>query len=129
VVTVLIDNTAPVSALDINVGAGAVCADFHVGDTFTGEYTASDIHFGGFSFTIRPPVPANEVLPVPPSGAYPAISDPGHVNETYTLNTTGMSPCGYSLTINVFDRTNVNSGQGHNNSEASVGFCLRVPEP
>lgn len=133
VVTVLIDNTDPVAELSINVGAGAVCADFHVGDTFTGEYTASDIHFGGFSFTIRPPVPANGVLPDPPSGAFgltpPLIPDPGHTNATYELDTTGMSPCGYSLTINVFDRTNVNSGGGHNNSEASVGFCLRVPEP
>lgn len=129
VVTVLVDNTAPDAELSIDVGAGAVCADFHVGDTFTGRYTARDTHFGSFSFAIRPPVPANGVLPTPASGSYPAIADPGITNGTYSLNTTGMAACGYSLTIDVFDRTNVNSGRGYHHNEASVGFCLRESTP
>jgi len=55
-----------------------------------------------------------------------SISDPGVVNETFTLNTSGMDPCGYSLTLNVWDRTNVNSGQTSNYNDASVGFCLQL---
>lgn len=138
VVTVLVDNTDPVADLSIDVGAGAVCADFHVGDTFTGRYTARDTHFGRFSFVIRPQVPANGVLPTPPAGSHgllPAppnlssVPDPGITNGAYSLNTTNMAACGYSLTINVFDRTNVNSGQRNHGNEASVGFCLREPEP
>jgi hypothetical protein len=55
-----------------------------------------------------------------------AISDPGVVNESFSLNTTGMSPCGYSLTLNVWDRSNVNSGETGNHNPASIGFCLET---
>ena len=134
-VTVLIDNKAPDVALDIDLGGGVECADFYVGDTFTGHYTAKDLHFGSFSFVIRPSGSAGGVLPVPPAGSHsivapPALSlipDPGIINGTYSLNTTGMKPCGYSLTLGVRDRTNVNSGQTNNYNEVSVGFCLRLP--
>jgi hypothetical protein len=43
------------------------------------------------------------------------------------MNTAGMDPCGYALTLQVWDRTNVNSGQGNNYNEASVGFCIQIP--
>jgi hypothetical protein len=136
VVTILVDNTAPDADLDIDLGVGVDCADFDLGATFTGHYTARDLHFGAFSFVIRPQGPANGVLPTPPAGSrgiipLPGLSlipDPGITGGTYTLNTTGMDPCGYSLTITVSDRTNRNSGQSNNTNEASVGFCLREPE-
>ena len=136
VVTVLVDNTAPKAELKINLASAVECADFNVGQTFTGTYTATDTHFGSFSFVIRPPGPAHGVLPVPPAGSHgliapPGLSlipDPGISSGTYTLNTTGMDPCGYSLTIGVSDRTNVNSGNGSHYNEASVGFCLRLPQ-
>lgn len=136
VVTVLVDNTGPKAEIDMNLGAGVECADFSLGTTFTGSYTASDLHLGGFTFVIRPQGPANGVLPNPPAGSHgviPApglslIPDPGITNGTYTLNTTGMDPCGYSLTVHVSDRTNVNSGQGNHTNEDSVGFCIRAPE-
>lgn len=138
VVTVLIDNTPPDVALDINLGAGVECADFNLGATFTGSYKVVDSHFGSFSFVIRPPGPAHGVLPNPDSGSYPIIPDPGVTAGTYTLDTSGATPlpshppmdsCGYSLTLQAWDRTNVNSGQGNNYNEASVGFCLRAPKP
>jgi hypothetical protein len=136
VVTIHVDNTAPTAELDIDLGAGVECADFNLGVTFTGRYTASDTHFGSFSFLLRPAGPANGVLPVPPRGSSGVISppglslipDPGITSGTYTLNTAGMDACGYSLTLGVSDRTNRNSGQGNNSNEASVGFCLRQPE-
>jgi hypothetical protein len=40
-----------------------------------------------------------------------------------------MDPCGYSLTLQVWDRTNVDSGAHKNYDEASVGFCIRIPPP
>jgi len=82
---------------------------------------------------IRPPVPAHGVLPAPAAGLSTAygggtITDPGVAGGLYTLNTTGMDPCGYSLTLQVWDRTNVDSGAGNNYNEASVGFCIRTPQ-
>ena len=38
-----------------------------------------------------------------------------------------MKPCGDSLTLDVADPTNVNSGQGSNHAQASIGFRVRLP--
>jgi hypothetical protein len=69
------------------------------------------------------------VLPSPSSGLSVyyggAIADPGIVAGTYSLNTTGMKPCGYAMILRVFDRTNVNSGTSRNSAKDSVGFCLK----
>jgi hypothetical protein len=129
---VLVDNTPPVASLDIDFGGGVECADLTTGAPLSGHYTATDIHFKAFSFVIRPAGPAHGTLPVPPSGLSSAyaggtIADPGVSGGSYTLSTVGMDPCGYSLTLQVSDRTNVNSGAGNYTGEASVGFCVRLP--
>jgi hypothetical protein len=63
------------------------------------------------------------------------LADPGVVAGSYTLNTginpgppqTGpIDPCGYAMILNVWDRTNVNSGGGNNYNNASVGFCIQT---
>lgn len=129
VVTVEIDNVAPTLTLNFTTLAGD-CAHFGEGAVFSGNFTVSDPHFGGFSFEILPPGPANGVLPSPASGASShlggVIADPG-ISSTFTLNTAGMDPCGYALVLHASDRTNVNSGQTHNSSQDSVGFCLGNP--
>jgi hypothetical protein len=139
VVSVLVDNTPPDAALDIDLGVGVECADFAPGATFSGHYTASDTYFGSFSFEIQPSGPAHGVLPVPPSGTSAflggSIGDPGVVGGVYTLNTGAaggvgpMDPCGYALILHVSDRTNVNSGGGRNYAQKAVGFCLQAQHP
>ncbi len=141
VVTVLVNNDQPVALLDITMGGE--CGDFNPGDDFSGSYTATASDFGWFSFVIQPSgppsYPSHGVLPVPASGTSTeyggGIADPGVSAQLYTLNTgvnpgpppTGpMDPCGYSLTLQVWDRTNVNSGGGYNYNQASVGFCLNA---
>ena len=125
--TVLVNNEAPVAVLTPTFGE---CGKVAPGDTISGTFTATATDFGSFYFTILPPGPANGVLPAPASGVSVklggAISDPGLVNASFSLNTTGMDPCGYSLTLNVWDRTNVNSGQTSNYNPASIGFCLET---
>jgi hypothetical protein len=131
VVTVQVNNAQPVALLDITLGGE--CGDFNPGDTFTGNYTATASDFGWFSFVIQPSgppsYPSHGVLPVPASGTSTeyggGIPDPG-ASSSYTLDTTGMDPCGYSLTLQVWDRTNVNSGETYNYNQASVGFCLNA---
>jgi hypothetical protein len=127
VVTVLVNNASPVATLTPTFGE---CGKVAPGDTITGTFTATATDFGSFGFTILPPGPANGVLPAPASGVSNelggAIADPGVTSEAFTLNTTGMDPCGYSLTIGVWDRTNVNSGETSNYNQASAGFCLQT---
>ncbi len=130
VVTVMVNNTPPVAFVDINLGGGgAECGDFSPGDTIDGSYTATSQYFGSFEFVILPAGPANGVLPTPASGASiylgGAIADPGQ-SGSYSINTASMDVCGYSLTIWVSDRTNVNSGQTNFWSQWSAGFCLQA---
>jgi hypothetical protein len=138
-VTVLVNNTMPVAELVIDLGGGVECADFNVGDPpFSADYTATATDFGSFNFVIEPSGPANGVLPSPASGQSTyyggGIADPG-TSGTATINTgvnpgppvTGpMEACGYSLTLQVWDRTNVDNGQTSNYNQASVGFCLNT---
>jgi hypothetical protein len=45
--------------------------------------------------------------------------------DPWSLNTTGMTPCGYDVHLSVADRSIVNSSWGaHNFSSADTGFCL-----
>ncbi|MFD1612448.1 hypothetical protein ACFSCW_11615 [Sphingomonas tabacisoli] len=129
VVVVEVDNVAPTLTLDFTSLAGD-CAHFGEGSVFTGNFSATDPHFGGFSFQILPSGPANGVLPTPASGSSVhlggTIADPG-ISSAFTLDTNGMEPCGYALILHASDRTNVNSGQTHNSSEDAVGFCLGSP--
>jgi len=138
VVTVRIDNEDPDVSLTIDIGAGVECADFEVGSTFTGTYSATDEHFRSFWFEILPSGPANGVLPTPASGSSNhlpggTIPDPGVSGATWTLVTAPPAPapamkdCGYSLTLWADDRTNVNSGTARHQARDSVGFCLRLP--
>jgi hypothetical protein len=128
-VTVLVNNETPVATLSPTFGE---CGKVAPGDIISGVFTATASDFGSFGFSILPPGPAHGVLPVPPSGSSTslggAIADPGVVNESFSLNTTGMDPCGYSLTLYVWDRTNVNSGQTSNSNQDSAGFCLQLAE-
>ena len=127
VVTVLVNNMSPVAVLTPTFGE---CGKVSPGEAINGNFTATASDFGSFSFTILPPGPAMGVVPVPPSGTSielgGAIPDPG-VSEAFTIDTTGMQVCGYSLTLNVWDRTNVNSGETSNYNNASIGFCLQLP--
>lgn len=129
VVTVLVNNETPTATLTPTFGE---CGKVAPGDTISGVFTATATDFGSFGFTILPPGPANGALPVPASGASTAlggaIADPGVVNEAFTLDTSAMEPCGYSLTVGVWDRTNVNSGQTSNYNQASAGFCLQIAD-
>ena len=47
--------------------------------------------------------------------------------NAWSLNTTGMQPCGYVMVVTTVDRAIINSGAvGHWASKA-VGFCVRKP--
>jgi hypothetical protein len=43
---------------------------------------------------------------------------------TWTLDTTGMDPCGYVIRLYATDRTNVNSTGNAYDMAYDVGFCL-----
>jgi hypothetical protein len=119
-VKVRVDNTAPEVKLSITSGGGN-CADFMVGDTISGVFTATDTHFGSASFDL---LPANGGSFTPVSIAYPAST--GAVDQPWSLDTTGLPRCGYVVRLSASDRTIVNSGWVGWGAEKVVGLCLRT---
>ena len=125
-----LDNTAPVAAIQIDSG-GVIqdCNDFNQGDTVTGHFIAYDPngHFGAWSLdttpnSLSPPDPVPN--PVLASSTATTTVAPGHgwqMSPTLTLQ-----PCGYVVTVRVWDNTIVNSNPWtHNYDEDDTGFCLR----
>ena len=140
-VKVRLDNAQPITNLEITSGGGD-CADFSIGEVLSGTYSVSDEHFGhlslrvlpteisgnptGGAFTSPPPLPAGSTMPLVRrySGGVPTGGEAG----TWSLDTTGMAPCGYVLQLSAVDRTIVNSGSKGRWDDDVVGFCLRAKE-
>lgn len=132
--TILLDNTAPVGLpldtkqpfLNITSGGGS-CGDFHVGDKITGSYAVSDLHFYLLGLELLPPSGGTFTAPVPLPRYWtdPGASTLGDAG-TWTLDTTGLPPCGYVVVINAYDRTIVDSGYIGNYNTNSTGFCLKA---
>jgi len=132
--TILLDNTAPAGLptnpktpfINITSGGGS-CGDFHVGDKITGSYSVSDLHFWQLSLELLPPSGGAFTAPVPLPRFWtdPGASTLGDAG-TWTLDTTGLPPCGYVVVLNAYDRTIVDSGFIGNYNDGSTGFCLKA---
>jgi hypothetical protein len=111
--------------IDISIDSGGDCKDFTVGTTITGHFVARDIHFGAYTLSTLPA----SMLPNSPSPSYGLVQTAPSPGNTWTLDTTGMDPCGYVILLQAWDRTIVNSSPGgHNYNSDDVGFCLRAFE-
>lgn len=113
---VQLDNTAPEAS--VHIDSAGDCGKFGVGANLIGHFVARDANFGSYSLGTLPF--AGPVSPA--SGTTQTAVTPG---DPWSLNTTGMTPCGYDLHLAVADRSIVNSAWGaHNFASADTGFCL-----
>lgn len=113
---VQLDNTAPDAA--VHIDSAGDCGKFAVGAVLNGHFVARDANFGSFGLGTLP-----FASPVSPgSGTTQTAVTPGNA---WSLNTAGMTPCGYDIHLSVADRSIVNSSFGsHNFASADTGFCL-----
>ncbi len=110
------------------------CADLTVGQKLTGSYSVVDNFFGSLSIALVPitiggiAAPENAVVVTPVVGAasYNGTNTHGS-NGTFTLDTTGMKPCGYTIELVAVDRAIVDSHCFSHWNRIGVGFCLRKP--
>ena len=125
VVKIVIDNTPPKAEVSLDAGP---CTKFKVGDTFTGKFTATDLHIWKYALSVLPSVPNPPAIS--PSGeTYPTLPAPGRTNEPFTLTTTDTTtPCGYVIYLHVRDRTIVDNHRPGNWKSATVGLCLLEEE-
>jgi hypothetical protein len=109
---------------EIHIDSGGDCKDFTKGTLITGRFTARDTHFGSYSLTTLPSS-LSPTSPSPSSGTSQTATFAANGNY-WELNTTGMTPCGYVILLQVWDRSIVGSQPGsHNYNYSDVGFCLR----
>lgn len=116
-----LDNTRPEATISITTGTGN-CGKFNEGVVLGGNFVARDAYLGAYSIGVEPAVnPPGVGVPIPSSGLVNTAVAPGN---TWSLDTTGMKPCGYVIRVVVRDRAIVNSqAVGHWASD-SAGFCL-----
>ncbi|HEX6901829.1 MAG TPA: hypothetical protein VF789_19065 [Thermoanaerobaculia bacterium] len=108
------------------------CGDVTVGMTVTGKFSVTDHYFGSLGIAVVPisiggiPQPINDISPSAIS--YDGTNTGGTGGDvTWTLDTTGMTPCGYTIVLHSWDRALVGDAcHGHYN-QVAVGFCLRQP--
>jgi len=133
-----LDNTAPETSpqlvpptIDLHIDSGGDCKDFNVTTEIDGHFVAVDTYFGAWSLDTLPSTispPPNEPAPFNPVISTTTETEvfPGH---QWKLVTTGMTPCGYVVQLQVWDRSIVGSYPGsHNYNHAEVGFCLRATD-
>jgi hypothetical protein len=148
-VDIFVDNTAPTATLAVtgatlngNPVPAVACGKFKVGTIITGTYKVQDLptvpsgadHFGSLTLEVIPAAQAagaNLTLALPSSTtgttasrSFPAVPTTGE-SGTWTLDTTGMQPCGYVLRLRACDRTIYYGTEGILCSPyADHGFCL-----
>ena len=119
---VQLDNTPP--AVDVQItGIGGNCGKFAPGTPVLGTFVARDLYFGSWSLRTspQPPAPVAASAPVPTAGSGQTPPAPG---SPWSLVTTGMTPCGYTITVTAVDRAIVNSAWVGNWSSFAQGFCV-----
>jgi hypothetical protein len=113
-----LNNSVPQA--QINLDNNLDCSQFNVGATLTGHFVAWATYFGSYSIGTEP-----YAGPVSPSSGITPTTPLPSSGSPWTLNTAGMTPCGYTIQVDVSDRTIVDSSPGvHNFNDDYAGFCL-----
>jgi hypothetical protein len=116
-----LDNLGPDADIEITSGPGS-CGKFSPGAVLTGTFVARDTYLRGYSLGVEPAVnDPGEGIPSPSSGSVNTAVLPG---DAWTLDTTGMKPCGYIIRVVASDRAIVDSQYNGHYSSDSAGFCL-----
>jgi hypothetical protein len=133
---ILVEEFRPEVSITLTAPSGD-CGDVQVGDTIKGSYSVADNFFSIVTVALVPitvggiPQPENAVvLSNANSGPSAVVYDGTNTfgtGGTFTLSTAGMTPCGYTILLQAWDRALVSSScTGHYN-DMGVGFCLRAP--
>jgi hypothetical protein len=131
---VQVNNKGPTKAtahIALSNTGGTICGDWTVGTDVSGTFDAKSASefFGGYSFDLTPYGfdPHSVLLPNAAALGYPhEVVAPSDPNAVWQVATSMATPCGYVVTMWVYDRTIVNSNlYSYFHYPAQIGFCLR----
>lgn len=107
-------------AFDPGQIAATNCGKFTQGMTIHGTFDARDEWFGSWGFSLLPfPLPVGALT----ASVAPSTSE-APVGSTWSLDTSGLQPCGYVLRLSVSDRAVVDSTWTGRSVPIDIGFCI-----
>ena len=97
-------NNIAASAIDVSqdvdlVIDGGDCHSYTKGSSFSGHLRVVDQYFGGWSLDLQPSTHTHNAAPSPRCRTYSSLADGGDGNLGWTLDTSLMDKCGYTLTL------------------------------
>lgn len=120
-------NTAIDTSYDVDlVIDGGDCHSYARGNVITGHLRATNPYFWTWTLDPEPSTHTHGTQCVPPCRSYGSLSDQGATpSETWSLDTTKLDKCGYTVTLRVWDRAIVNSnGAVTHSASKAVGFAV-----
>lgn len=119
---VRISNEPP--EVSVSITSSANCHKYVVGEVLQGKFVARHPYFGSFGIGVSPFDPPHG----PPDHLTPrsGLVQTSAAGDNWSLNTAGMTPCGYVLTVAGSDRVVWNSVTTGRTVYAPqpIGFCL-----
>lgn len=96
------------------------CGKFTQGMVVDGTFDARDEWFGSWGFSLLPfPIPTGAL-----TTSVASTTSEAPVGSTWSLDTSGLQPCGYVLRLSVSDRAVVNSTWTGRSVPVDIGFCI-----
>jgi len=99
--------------LDLVIDGGD-CHSYTPGaPTINGHVRAVHPYFAWWSLELQPTSHTNGATPVPVSRTHSFLGDNGDANATWSLDTSPLDPCGYTVSLSARSRVILNSSPGH----------------
>lgn len=137
IVTIVLDNVNyvasttpnlvvdPTSTLDIVIDGGD-CHTYDKGAQISGHLRALHSYFWLWTLDLQPATHIHGTQASPPCRSYAAIADNGDANAQWSLDTSNLDKCGYTLTVWAYDRAIINSNAALTHwNRKSVGFSVK----
>ncbi len=110
--------------LDLVIDGGD-CHSYSQSTKIFGHLRAIDPYFGGWSLELQPSTHTNGTVAQPSCRTYTSLVDSGDANLAWTLDTSKLDKCGYTLMFHGTDRTIINNnGASMHTANKAVGFSV-----
>ncbi|SEE39743.1 hypothetical protein SAMN05444161_5636 [Rhizobiales bacterium GAS191] len=120
-------NTVIDTSFDVDlIIDGGDCHSYPQGGVLTGHLRATNPYFWTWTLDPEPSTHTHGTQCVPPCRSYGSLADQGATpSEAWSLNTTKLDRCGYTVTLRAYDRAIVNSnGAVVHSASKAVGFAV-----
>jgi hypothetical protein len=124
--------------VSIGLTSAPDCGNVTAGTPIAGSYSVADDFFGVVTIAMTQVYIGGVPIPMPPvvlsnfnDGVESVVYDgtnTGGTSGTFTIDTTGLPPCGYTIQLTAWDRALNGTNCYGNDTQEAVGFCL-VPNP